>query len=152
MPTISINIPEELLVSLDKLVDSRKYSSRSRAVQDAVNDLINEFLYDCDPLEEMEGVIILTYARDNLSICGKIRMLEHDYEQSIHEAIRHFHKESNLTFEIILAKGIFKDITEFVSKLKAINGVGSVRFSFVPLNGKSSSTKDEELDSEDACD
>lgn len=152
MPTISINIPEELLIALDKLVDSRKYSSRSRAVQDAVNDLINEFLYDCDPLEEMEGVIILTYARDNLTICGKIRTLERDYDQAIHEAIRHFHKESNLTFEIILAKGLFKDITDFVSKVKAINGVGSVRFSFVPLNEKKSLIRDVIPDSDDACD
>ena len=126
---ISMSLPGELLVELDRMVDERGYASRSQAI----NDMLHQFLVEHKREvgnDVMVGTITLLY--DN-SVPGLQKQLADLQYRHIDEIISSLHVPvmGNQTMEVILVQGPAQKLQGIADKMITQRGVTSGRMQVV---------------------
>lgn len=126
---ISMSLPGELLVELDRMVEERGYASRSQAI----NDMLHQFLLEHKRElgnDVMVGTITLLY--DN-SVPGLQKQLADLQYHHIDEVISSLHVPvmHNQTMEVILVQGPAQKLQAIADKMITQRGVVSGRIQVV---------------------
>ena len=122
MSVISISINDELLSKLDMLLNVQGFSTRSEIIREALRDYITT-----DVWEEEKGPLIATgMVISNKKSESPLSAIHHKYEDVV-ETTLHTHLDEKYCLEIFILKGETKDIKEFLTELKGLNGVKAVK-------------------------
>jgi|SRR5579862_588780 CopG family transcriptional regulator, nickel-responsive regulator len=126
---ISMSLPGELLIELDRMVDERGYASRSQAI----NDMLHQFLVEHKRErgnDVMVGTITLLY--DN-SVPGLQKHLADLQYRNIDEVISSLHVPvmHNQTMEVILVQGPAQKLQAIADQMITQRGVVSGRIQVI---------------------
>lgn len=115
-----VSIEKDLLDKFDKLIDKKKYQTRSKAIA----DLIREELIEEEALAgaEVAGAIMMVFNHHKREISETLTAIQHDYFEVIISS-QHIHLDADNCLEIVIVKGKPKKLKTLANKLKANKGV-----------------------------
>ncbi|MBN1231830.1 MAG: nickel-responsive transcriptional regulator NikR [Candidatus Coatesbacteria bacterium] len=118
---IGISIPEELLSAFDEYIKKHKYEARSEAVRDMIRQtLLNERVEQDD--ENAIGVLVIIYDHEKRDISSKLIHHQHEHVNFILSTL-HIHLDKHNCLELIVLKGLIKDINEIADEIISSKGV-----------------------------
>ena len=116
-----VSLDEELLRKFDEVIGGEGYSSRSEALR----DLIREKLVgsECsNPDEEVVGTLTMLYNHDVTGLVEQLLEMQHHSKAHV-TATTHIHLDNHFCVEVIIARGLAKDVREMADTVKALKGV-----------------------------
>ena len=115
-----ISLDKDLLNRFDSLLRDKGYSNRSEALRDLIRDELvrREWLSGAD----VAGTITLVYDHHNPGLSHKLIEIQHKYPKVI-ISTQHIHLDHNNCLEVIVVKGMPKDVEKLATQLKATKGV-----------------------------
>jgi len=116
---ISVSIPKELSKRLERYLEGKRISDRSKIIQIALRNYLDE---NEDSENFVYGIINLVYDEDN---ANEINEFQHEHEDKI-ISVLHVHIGEEC-IEAIAVKGKKKDLVELSSKLSQLKGVKKAR-------------------------
>lgn len=116
---ISVSIPKELYERLEKYMQSNGISDRSKILQTALRDFLDENEKD---QTYVIGIVNLVY---DYASTDKVTTIQHEYEDKI-ISVLHLHKGEKCV-EAIAVKGMKSELVDLVSKLTSVKGVSKVK-------------------------
>ena len=116
---ISISIPKDLYERLEKYMKSSGVSDRSKIMQTALRDFLDENEKD---QTFVIGIINVVYEAESTA---KVTEVQHEFEDKI-ISVLHVHRGEKC-IEAIAVKGIKSDLVDLVNKLASVKGVNKVK-------------------------
>ncbi|THE66657.1 nickel-responsive transcriptional regulator NikR [Salinadaptatus halalkaliphilus] len=153
MPVVSVSMPAELIDQLDAVVTDHDYTGRSEVVREGARTLLSEF--DDDRLEgrPLTGIVGIFYAYGNQRIERELTALRHDHGDIV-ASTDHSHVGDDdccpsvapsadgsdqsahaYCLDVFVLEGLLEEVSTFVGGCRAIDGVETVEYSLVPLDG-----------------
>lgn len=116
-----VSLNKDLLDKFDRLIEDQEYPTRSKAIEDLINFYIsNENL--SNDASAVIGTINVIYDHHKRELLKKLTDVQHDFQESIVSS-QHIHVSHNDCFEIIIVKGLKKEIERLFSRIKGIKGI-----------------------------
>ena len=115
-----ISIEQELLEALDEYVKENHFSNRSQAIRQLISRNIVEHKWQCN--NQVAGSITLIYDPHKREILNQIASIQEDYFHEILSTQR-FMLEKDKCLELIVVKGIAKNLTSLSDNLISIKGI-----------------------------
>ena len=100
---ISVSLPEELLQSLDGMVEERGFASRSQAINDMLYQALTEHRSRQGD-DIMVGIITLFYDNSVAGLQKQLADLQFHYIDEVISSL-HVHLAHNQTMEVVLVQG-----------------------------------------------
>ena len=125
--TLCISLPKEVLSDLDKFHRSKGYTTRSRAITDALRMFIHE--------EELENrkclaVVAIIYEHTSRGATEKLTDLQHHWHGVL--SSHHFHLDEETCAEIVIMSGKTHGVRMLTDKIQTVRGVKMVKTLFLP--------------------
>lgn len=118
---ISLSLPQELLIELDKMVESRGFDSRSQAVGDMLHQHITEHKRNLGD-EIMVGTITLLYDRTTPNLQRHLADLQYHHLAEVISSL-HVQLAENRVMEVVLVQGPAKQLEKIGNELMTLRGV-----------------------------
>ncbi len=118
---ISLSLPQELLVELDKMVESRGFDSRSQAVADMLHQHITEHKRSVGN-DIMVGTITLLYDRSIPNLQRHLADLQYHHLAEVISSL-HVQLTENRVMEVVLVQGPAKQLEIIGNELMTLRGV-----------------------------
>lgn len=118
---ISVSLPADLLTELDRMVESRGYDSRSRAIGEMVNYQLAEHKRSLGN-EVMAGTLTLLYNRATRGLQGKLADLQYQHVAEVISSL-HVHLTEDQMLEVILVQGPAARLQAITNEMLAQRGV-----------------------------
>jgi CopG family nickel-responsive transcriptional regulator len=118
---ISVSLPPDLLVELDRMVETRGYGSRSQAIGEMVNYQLAEHKRSLGK-EVMAGTLTLLYNRATRGLQGRLADLQYQHIDEIISSL-HVHLTEDRMLEVLLAQGPAKKLQAIADEMIAQRGV-----------------------------
>jgi CopG family nickel-responsive transcriptional regulator len=118
---ISISLPEDLLIDLDRMVAGRGFESRSQAISDMINQQLVEHKRQMGN-EVMAGTVTLLYDHSTRGLQKQLADLQHEHIDEVISSL-HVHLMHNQTMEVILVQGPAQKLQEIADKMITLRGV-----------------------------
>ena len=129
-----VSLPSTLLQSFDQILKNRGYSSRSEGIRDAIRSYIRYHKWMADLSGPRQGIITLVYDHHQRGLVAAITDIQHDFMELI-QASLHSHVTHTRCVEVLLVKGDAQQVKGIAERLMAQKGVGTVKFTTIPLEG-----------------
>jgi CopG family transcriptional regulator, nickel-responsive regulator len=123
---------EQLLKQFDELIKNKGYENRSEAVRDLVREALVKKSWDDDD-QLVAGSILIFYDHHYSDILNELTNIQHDMHDAI-LATTHFHLDHHNCLELIVVKGMAKDLRVFSDRITSLKGVKYGKFSVAPVN------------------
>jgi CopG family transcriptional regulator, nickel-responsive regulator len=117
----SITIPKDLSAAFDKRNKRKGYESRSEAIRDLVRDALVKDEW-ADPKAHVAATVTLVYDHHTRTLGDRITDIQHDHGELIVSAM-HVHLDHHNCLEVIVLRGLAKDVQVLADKLGAIRGI-----------------------------
>lgn len=130
MPVISISLPEKLINKMDKYIKLHGFISRSELIRKALRDILTE--EELSDKEIVLAVLVILVKREHAEGENKILKLIHRYRTLIMN-LSHIQDEEGC-IEIILCKGIKKDVSELVLEIRRLRGKITIKELILPYS------------------
>ncbi|UCC33114.1 MAG: nickel-responsive transcriptional regulator NikR [Candidatus Bathyarchaeota archaeon] len=127
---VGVTFPPDLLKELDKLLQDMGYESRSKAIQDSVRVLVNEYRWIQEQKGTRVGVLVMLYDHEAKGLDASLIDAQHEHSNVIYSSM-HIHLSERNCLETIAVKGKAEEIIDLVRRLKTKRGVKSVKLSIV---------------------
>ncbi|HOC03598.1 MAG TPA: nickel-responsive transcriptional regulator NikR [Candidatus Ratteibacteria bacterium] len=115
-----VSLEKEILERFDRLIKQRKYSTRSKAIEDLIR---KEFVEDRWLTgKEIAGAIVFIYNHHKRNIANKIIDIQHDFG-GIVISTQHVHLSNDECLEIIVVKGNPSKVKSLADSIRSIKGV-----------------------------
>ncbi len=123
MTIVSVSLDEGILGELDRVARRRNYRSRSEAVREALQDLI-----EADAWSETSGraSVVLAVLYDKSLQRGSLAVLQHRFDEIRTSLHTHLEKEDCL--QIFVAEGTTARLKELITEIRRIRGVKQIKF------------------------
>jgi CopG family nickel-responsive transcriptional regulator len=118
---ISISMNPDLLVELDRMVDSRGYESRSQAISDMINQQLIEHKRELGD-EVMVGTITLFYDRATRGLQKRLSDLQYNHIAEVISSL-HVHLTEDKIMEVLLVQGPAPQLQGIANTMRALKGV-----------------------------
>lgn len=118
---ISVSLPPDLLVELDRMVKKRGYGSRSQAIGEMVNYQLAEHKRSLGK-EVMAGTLTLLYNRATRGLQGRLADLQYKHIAEIISSL-HVHLTEDRMLEVLLAQGPANKLQAIADEMIAQRGV-----------------------------
>jgi CopG family nickel-responsive transcriptional regulator len=118
---ISISMNPDLLVELDRMVDSRGYESRSQAISDMVNQQLIEHKRELGD-DVMVGTITLFYDRATRGLQKRLSDLQYTHIAEVISSL-HVHLTEDKMMEVLLVQGPAPQLQSIANTMRALKGV-----------------------------
>lgn len=116
-----VSLDKNILDKFDRLIEDQEYPTRSKAIEDLINFYIsNENL--CNDATAAIGTINIIYDHHKRELLKKLTDVQHDFQELIVSS-QHIHISHHDCFEIIIVKGLKKEIEKLFSRIKSIKGI-----------------------------
>ena len=127
---ISISIPQDLLRSFDDHIKRLGYDNRSKAIQDAMQNLITESKWMCEKMGRGIGAIAMVYDHGVKGLEEELTDVQHNFEETICSSM-HVHIDEENCLEIIAIRGKASDVRDLAQELKTKRGVKELKLAIV---------------------
>lgn len=118
---ISVSLPADLLTELDRMVESRGYDSRSRAIGEMVNYQLAEHKRSLGN-EVMAGTLTLLYNRATRGLQGRLADIQYHHVAEVISSL-HVHLTEDQMLEVILVQGPATKLQAITHEMLAQRGV-----------------------------
>ncbi|OYW65071.1 MAG: nickel-responsive transcriptional regulator NikR [Bosea sp. 12-68-7] len=118
---ISVSLPADLLTELDRMVESRGYDSRSRAIGEMVNYQLAEHKRSLGN-EVMAGTLTLLYNRATRGLQGRLADIQYHHVAEVISSL-HVHLTEDQMLEVILVQGPAAKLQAITHEMLAQRGV-----------------------------
>jgi len=131
MERITITIDDELLASIDGLIEKRGYPSRSEAIRELVRDAAAR---DYASRAEAPCVAALSYVYDHAArdLSQRLVNAQHDHHD-LSIATTHVHFDHDSCLEVAILRGHSGAIRQMADRLTAQRGVRHASLNIIPL-------------------
>lgn len=126
----SFSLPPKLLQELDEVAKVMGYEERSRALQTAIRNLVDESRTARDTSANATGAVIILYDHTKKGIDGMITNTGHHFGRLIVSTL-HVHLEDPNCLNIIAVQGRIGRILELEQYLRKLAGVTVVKVAYV---------------------
>jgi CopG family nickel-responsive transcriptional regulator len=127
---ISISVPQDLLRSFDEHIQRLGYENRSKAIQDAMRNLITESKWLCETMGNGVGAIAMVYDHGVKGLGEELTAVQHHFEETVCSSM-HIHLDQEDCLEIIAVRGKATDIRDLAQELKTRRGVKQLKMAIV---------------------
>jgi len=115
-----VSLEEELLESLDNLVNDHHFPNRSQAIRFLIKKSEIEQQWEEDM--EVAGALVLIYDHHKRDIQKQMTSLQHEYYCLILSS-QHIHLDHDMCLETITVRGQAGKLLKLADKLRAIKGI-----------------------------
>ena len=115
-----VSIEKSLLNKFDKDIKSRNCPTRSKAIADLIRDDLVKKEWKVG--KEVAGIISIVFDHHKRELSSKLTSIQHDFHKLI-ISTQHIHLDHDNCLEIIVVKGVPKDVEELAQRLKAAKGI-----------------------------
>ena len=115
-----VSLEEDLLESLDKLVQQQKFPNRSQAIRFLIKKNLVEEKWEGNKL--VAGAIVLVYDHHKKDLQKKSTDIQHDFHDLI-LAVQHVHLDHDNCLETISVMGQAQRLILLANKLIALKGI-----------------------------
>ncbi|WP_455367287.1 nickel-responsive transcriptional regulator NikR [[Eubacterium] cellulosolvens] len=123
----SITLPKSLFEALDSMLSEMGYPNRSKAIQDAITDLLAEHKWLKEERGERTGVLVVIYDHDKPGVNKKLIDVQHSYRDEIISST-HIHLDEHNCLETVTVKGEAHRLRKLIEEFKTRKGVKEARF------------------------
>jgi CopG family nickel-responsive transcriptional regulator len=127
---ISISVPSNLLNRFDEHIERSGYENRSKAVQDAMQNLITESKWMCERMGRGVGAIAMVYDHGVKGLEAELTNVQHHFEETICSSM-HIHLDKENCLEIIAVRGKSSDVKDLAQEMKTKRGVKQLKLAIV---------------------
>jgi len=117
----SITIPKELFVAFDKRNKQRGYKNRSEAIRDLIREALVKEEWG-NPKARIAATVTIVYDHHTRTLTDRITEVQHDHGGLIVSTL-HVHLDHHNCLEVIVLRGVAKEVQRLAGKLGAIKGV-----------------------------
>lgn len=115
-----VSLEKELLERFDRRIREKKYTNRSEAIRDLIReDLVKK---EWQEGKEVTGAIALVYNHHKRQLANFLIDIQHNYHDVI-ISTQHIHLDEDNCLEVIVIKGIPKEVEVLYAKLRSTKGV-----------------------------
>ncbi len=118
-----ISIEQELSDKFDRFIREKNYTNRSEAIRDLIRDTFVKEAWRQN--KNVSGAITMVYGHRQRDLVDKIIDIQHDFSRFIISS-QHVHLSHNDCLEVVVVKGVSKEIQKLADRLKSIKGVKHV--------------------------
>ncbi|MFH1655736.1 MAG: nickel-responsive transcriptional regulator NikR [Candidatus Omnitrophota bacterium] len=118
-----ISIEKDLSDKFDKFIKDKNYTNRSEAIRDLVRDAFVKEAWKKN--KNVSGAITMIYNHHQRTLVEKLISIQHDHSQCIVSS-QHVHLNHHDCLEVVVVKGISREIQKLSDKLNSIKGVKHV--------------------------
>lgn len=129
---ISMTFPQDLLKDFDEIIANMGYTSRSKAIQDAVRSFVSEHKWLQDEEGEFAGVLMMLYDHEVKGLEHTLTHIQHEYAHLICSSM-HVHLTERDCLEAIAVKGEASEIRRLQDHLSTKRGVKIVKLMIIPV-------------------
>jgi len=122
---ISMSLPEELLIKLDRMVDERGFASRSQAIGDMLHQFLVEHKRQTSD-DVMVGIVTLFYDNTVPGLQKQLATLQCEHIDEVISSL-HVHLMHNQTMEVILVQGPARKLQRIADEMISRRGMISGR-------------------------
>ncbi|MBP8975842.1 MAG: nickel-responsive transcriptional regulator NikR [Bacteroidetes bacterium] len=116
-----ISMEQNLLQEFDHLIEEKGYTNRSEAIRDIVREkLIEENVQN--PSAYVFGALVFLYDHHKRELEKSLSNIQHEYYEYI-ICTSHVHVDHGHCFEVILLKGVAKQINTLANTILSLKGV-----------------------------
>lgn len=126
----SFSLPPKLLKELDEVTKAMGYGERSRTIQTAIRNLVDESRTSRDADAYATGAVVMLYDHTKRGIDGMITNVGHHFGRLIVSTL-HIHLEDPNCLNIIVIQGKIGRIVELEHHLRKLTGVAQVKVAYV---------------------
>jgi CopG family nickel-responsive transcriptional regulator len=119
---ISLSISESLLKEFDSITASLGHPNRSKAVSEAMRELVSSKRWDLAKRGQVPGVILVTYDHHSRGVNAALTELQHDFPDIV-AATMHIHLSKHTCLEVIAFKGESERVRNLAKTLQSQKGV-----------------------------
>ena len=116
-----VSLNKDILDKFDRLIDDQEYPTRSKAIEDLINFYISGENLTNDTVSVI-GTINIVYDHHKRELLKKLTDVQHGFQELIVSS-QHIHVSHHDCFEIIIVKGLKKEIEKLFSRVKGIKGI-----------------------------
>ena len=127
---ISISLPTSLLQRFDEHSHRLNYTNRSKAIQDAMQQLISESKWLCEQQGTGVGAITMVYDHHVTQLDNILTDVQHQFHDVICSSM-HVHLDHDNCLEIIAIRGSAKDIRNLATSLQTQKGVKQLKLTII---------------------
>ena len=118
---LSITLPKELAAAFDKRNKRKGYENRSEAIRDLIREALVREEWS-DPGAQVAATVSIVYDHHTRTLTDRITRVQHDHGELIVSAL-HVHLDHHNCLEVIVLRGIARNVQALADKLGAIKGV-----------------------------
>jgi len=126
----SFSLPPRLLQDLDEVTRELGFGERSRALQTAIRNLVEQSRITKDAGAYATGTILLLYDHEKRKVDEGITDVGHQFGRLIVSSL-HVHLEDSKCLIIVVVRGKLKRILELEQHLRELGGIIQIKSSFV---------------------
>lgn len=116
-----VSIDEQLLDSFDKLIEDKRYMTRSEAIRDLIRaSLVETRAENADA--EMIGTVTLVYNHHVRDLSDKLTELQHAHNDRIVSSL-HVHLDAHNCLEVLVVRGKAHEVKRIADELIGVKGV-----------------------------
>ncbi|MHA1450256.1 MAG: CopG family ribbon-helix-helix protein [Candidatus Hodarchaeales archaeon] len=127
---VTISLNPALMEKIEKYMDSRGYSNRSKIVEDALKDYF-AFQEQVDSETSFAIISVFFNHHDTKAVSSLLSVQHHSENVSIKYS-SHLHLSHEFCLEIIVVEGMQSCIMDLEQKIRDIKGIDFVKTSILP--------------------
>jgi CopG family nickel-responsive transcriptional regulator len=116
-----VSIEEKLLESFDRLIEQKRYMTRSEAIRDLIRASLVELQMENGD-EEMIGTVTLVFNHHVRDLSDKLTEQQHAHSDKIISAL-HVHLDAHNCLEVLVVRGTSREVKQIADELIGVKGV-----------------------------
>jgi CopG family nickel-responsive transcriptional regulator len=116
-----VALDSDLLKRFDRFIREEGYDNRSEALRDLIRDRLNDVSLQSGEVFVV-GAVTLIYDHHSRLLPDKLMELQHEYHDVIISTV-HSHLDHDMCLEVVVVKGLFKQVQELGSRLIGLKGI-----------------------------
>jgi CopG family transcriptional regulator, nickel-responsive regulator len=121
-----VSIDERLLDRFDELITEKSYVNRSEALRDLIRSALVQDQWDAGDAEAI-GTVTLVYDHHSHDLPDKLAEHQHAHHEEVVSTL-HVHLDSHHCLEVIVLRGVARDLKRIADGLIGTKGVKHGKF------------------------
>ena len=117
----SVSLPPELLEQFDRLIETKRYATRSKALADLMREALQREEWAADDAPVL-GAVTIVYDHHARGVSDRLTNIQHDHHDQI-ASTTHVHIDHDRCLEIILLRGPAREVRRIGDSLTSARGV-----------------------------
>jgi CopG family nickel-responsive transcriptional regulator len=118
---VGVSFEPDLLNDFDKMISRKGYTNRSEAIRDLVRKAIIDEAVS-EEKGDVIGTLTIIYDHHEGDVTDKLLHIQHHHHNEI-SSTTHIHMDEDLCLEVLVVRGVVKNVRELADNIKAIKGV-----------------------------